>query len=134
MLKTFALLLCLLFTPLYAFAQTQADLPGLIQKLADKSRSTQSEAIDALTATGDPLVIAPLDALLNGNLYTRKSDGTIWITTETATGFDLKHPLTGASDGSATPEELTKANITNAIRTRLRGALGGMTLLGSDPK
>jgi urea transport system permease protein len=133
-LKKYALLLCLLITPLHAYAQTQADLPALIQKLADKSRSTQSEAIDALTATGDVAVIAPLDALLNGNLYARKSDGTIWITTLTATGFDLKHPLTGASGGSVTPEEMTKANITNAIRTRLRGALGGMTLLGPDPK
>ncbi len=133
-LKNFILLLCLVFTPLHAFAQAQADIPALIQKLADKSRSAQSEAIDALTATGDVAVIAPLDALLNGNLYALKSDGTIWITTQTATGFDLKHPLTGAAGGSVTPEEMTKANITNAIRTRLRGALGGMTLLGPDPK
>ncbi len=134
MLNFFSLLLCLLFAPLHAFAQAQADLPALIQKLADKSRSIQSEAIDALTATGNPNVIAPLDALLNGNLYARKSDGSIWITTETPTGFGLKHPLTGAAGGSAAPEELTKANITNAIRTRLRGALGGMSLLGPDPK
>ena len=133
LLKKIALLLCLLFTPLHAFAQAQADIPALILKLADKSRSTQSEAIDALTAAGDPVVIAPLEALLNGNLYARKSDGSIWITTESTTGFDLKHPLTGAAGGSATPEEMTKANITNAIRTRLRGALGGMTLLGPDP-
>ncbi len=134
LLKNFILVLCLLLAPLPAFAQQQADIPALIQKLADKSRSTQSEAIDALTATGDPVVIAPLEALLNGNLYMRKSDGSIWITTQTPTGFDLKHPLTGAAGGSVTPEEMSKANITNAIRTRLRGALGGMTLLGPDPK
>ena len=131
MLKNFLVLIFLLMISPPAVAQ--ADLPALIQKLADKSRSTQSEAIDALTATGDVAVIAPLEALLNGNLYSRKSDGTIWITSETATGFDLKHPLTGASGGSVTPEEMTKANITNSIRTRLRGALGGMTLLGPDP-
>ncbi|MEQ1889801.1 MAG: urea ABC transporter permease subunit UrtB [Alphaproteobacteria bacterium] len=134
MLKNFAVLVCLLFLPLSAFAQTQADLPGLIQKLADKSRSAQSGAIDALTASGDAAVIAPLDALLNGNLYARKSDGTVWIVAETPTGFDLRDPLTGAAGGSVTAEEMSKANITNAIRTRLRGALGGMSLLGPDPK
>lgn len=131
MLKFFFILISLAFTPLNAFAQA-ADLPALVLQLADKSRAKQSEAIDALTASGDPVVLAPLEALLNGNLYTRKSDGTIWITTETATGFDLKHPLTGAEGGSAASEEMTKANITNAIRTRLRGALGGMSLLGPD--
>lgn len=133
MLKYFFILISLAFTPLNAFAQA-ADLPALVLQLADKSRAKQSEAIDALTASGDPVVLAPLEALLNGNLYTRKSDGTIWITTESATGFDLKHPLTGAEGGSAASEEMTKANITNAIRTRLRGALGGMSLLGPDAK
>lgn len=133
-LKIYALLLCILFMPLHAFAQTQADMLGLIHQLTDKSRSTQAEAVDALTATGDPVVIAPLDALLNGNLYTRKSDGSVWITTATATGFDLRDPLTGADGGSVAAGEMSKAKITNAIRTRLRGSIGRMSLLGPDPE
>ena len=133
MLKKIIFILCLILYPAGAIAQEQADLAALVQKLADKSRSTQSEAIDALAATGDPAAIAPLEALLNGRLYTRKSDDSVWIVTEIAAGYALVHPLSGESGGSAAPDEMSKANITNSLRTKLRGALGSMTLLSPDP-
>ncbi|MFZ5912639.1 MAG: urea ABC transporter permease subunit UrtB [Pseudomonadota bacterium] len=133
MLKNIFFILCLMIYPIGANAQTQADLASLVQQLADKSRSTQGEAIDALAATGEASAIAPLEALLNGRLYTRKSDDSVWIVTESATGYELIHPLSGESAGSAASDEMSKANITNSLRTKLRGALGSMTLLSPDP-
>src|SRR5690349_16937218 len=56
-------------------------------------------AIAALATTGDQRVVPILQALVDGTLYTRKSDGKVVLTAKASGGLDLKDPLAGTDLG-----------------------------------
>ena len=110
-----------------------ADLPALVAALADGKFDDREKAIAALAATGDPAVVPALNALAEGDLYVRKSDGAVVIAHK-ASGRDYQagDPLTGADLGTVNKRELDKIKVNNGLRRTIRTALAGLTLMNPD--
>ncbi len=113
-------------------AQSQ-DLHPLIKALGQGSYSDTEKQINALTATGDPAAAPALEALANGDLYVRKSDGEVFIAKKAGDGYALTDPLTKADAGKAGSAEIDKIKVNNKLRGVLRSALGTLTLLSPNP-
>jgi urea transport system permease protein len=111
--------------------------PGIeadIAALAAGSFSDKAAAVERLAATGDPRVVPSLEALLEGDLYTRKSDGKVVIGETRGKVVALSDPLTLAEVEQAPKGSVKKIRINNMLRGAVRAALGGLTLLGPDPQ
>lgn len=100
--------------PLHAEQQsailTQA-APLFQEASFDKTR----EAVDLLAASGDAEAVPYLQALLDGQLYQHKEQGTLVI----------------AKDGN-TGDELRKIPTNNSLRKYVRGAIGQLSLSHPD--
>ena len=115
----------------------QAEAATLNETLAGLSGAKSFPQIEAvvreLGASGDPAVGRALDALSEGNLYIRKSDGAVFIITEDAEALSLFDPLTGEAAGTAAKPEMTKIRVNNSLRRVIREVAGGLTLGADDP-
>ncbi len=135
LLKSFLVLLCLLSG--YsgsAFAQsTPETFRPLINELAKGKYKETEQQIGALVATGDPAVAPALEALGAGNLYFKKSDGSVFIAEKDGKSFNLTDPLTLEAAGAAGKREVKKIKVNNKLRRVIRAALGSLTLMAPDP-
>ncbi len=124
--------MAVVFSTLAARAD-EASVRAAISKFAEGNGYASIEsAIDALSATGDPLATNSLNALNDGLLVLRKDDGQIFIT-DTA-GAKLIDPVTGETVGDTAGATIEKLKIKNSIRRKIATALSGMTLLAKDRK
>ncbi|MDS4010297.1 MAG: urea ABC transporter permease subunit UrtB [Defluviicoccus sp.] len=110
-----------------------ADLDALVQDLGAGGFAQKQKAIDGLAATGDPAAVRSLEAMLDGKLYRRLSDGRVAIGAPSGQVIRLSDPLTGADLGDAAPADVDRVTINNRLRAGLRAALGGLTLLSPEP-
>ena len=122
---------CLLIAVPPAMAQT-ADLPALVNALGQGGFPEREKAIDALVATSDVHVPAILQALSDGNLYTRKSDALVVLATKAGDAYALKDPVNGSALGTATSDDIEKIKVNNGLRGKIRTEIGEMTLLSTD--
>jgi urea transport system permease protein len=129
-LTLIAFLLAVAFAPLPALAQD--DLAAEINALGPGSFADRTKAIDVLVATADERVPPVLQALSDGNLYIRQSDGKVVIATKAADGLQLTDPVDGADLGALPASELEKIKTNNGLRGRIRTAIGKLTLLSPD--
>ncbi len=120
----------LLVTP-HAFAQSTATT-ALVDALGPGSFTQHEAAMTALLATGDPRVAPILQALGDGNLYVRKSDSKVVIGTKAGDGFALKDPLDQTDLGTAASSDIDKIKVNNALRGKIRTAIGQLTLMSPD--
>jgi urea transport system permease protein len=120
-------MLCLLGEPAAA-----ADLTPLVNALGQGDFKAREAAIQALAETGDPLVVAPLEALGQGDLYVRRADRSVVIAKSSGDVYLLRNPLSGADEGQAQKAEIEKIKINNALRRTLASVMGGLTLFSSD--
>lgn len=121
-----------LFAPV-AIAQ-EPDLQAIVQKLATSKNFNQTKAIVAeLTATGDASVAGVLNALSDGAVYFRKSDGQVFVVPGRGNTLELFDPLTREAAGEAGKRELKKVRVNNSLRRSIRDAIGGLTLASEDP-
>ena len=125
------LFLLVLAVPTTLHAQN-ADLAGGIRALGEGGFNDRTKAIDALTATGDPVVAPALQALSDGDLYTMP-DGKVVIGKPGGNGLLLTDPLTGETVGDVASRAVDKVKVNNRLRRQLRSALGGLTLKSPDP-
>jgi urea transport system permease protein len=125
------LIAALAFAVPHAAAQTP-DLPALVDALGQGSFPEREAAINALVATGDERVPPILQALADGNLYTRKSDAKVVLAAKAGSGFALANPLDGADLGPAVKADIDKIKVNNGLRGKIRTAIGQMTLLSPD--
>jgi len=109
-----------------------ADLRPLVNALGAGGYNETDAAIQELARTGDPAVAGILEALGAGNLYTRKSDGEVFIASRASGGFALTDPLTGASAGEAASGAVERIRVNNRLRRTIRTAYGALTLLSPD--
>ena len=130
-----AIFALLALIPLALSAQAEAaTLQETLAKLADAKGFPQIEAVvRELGASGDPSVGQALDALSEGNLYIRKSDGAVLMIKEDAEPLSLFDPLTGDEAGTAAKGEVTKICVNNSLRRVIREVGGGLTLAADDP-
>lgn len=112
----------------------QADgFQDAVQALNAKSNKAKAKAIDALAATGDERAVPVLSALLNGTLFYRKADSLVFLAKKSGEVYVLTDPATDREAGEARGSEAKKIRINNKLRGQLKGVLGAMTLMSTDP-
>ncbi|MBG6207083.1 urea transport system permease protein [Labrenzia sp. EL_126] len=134
-LKSIFVLFCLvagLVSPALAQSDTES-LRSLVDALAKGKYAETEHQIGALVATGDPAVAPALQALGAGDLYSRKSDGQVFIAEKDGKRFTLTDPLTLEVEGDAGKREIKKIKVNNKLRRVIRSALGSLTLMAADP-
>ena len=100
--------------------------------LADKK--TRNEALDRLTASVAPRARVWLDALLEGELYIRKSDSLPVVAIRSGKEYLLTDAATGSEVGTVSKSAIKKIKINNAIRGQLRSAIAALALRDADPQ
>ncbi|MDZ5699731.1 urea ABC transporter permease subunit UrtB [Chelativorans sp. M5D2P16] len=124
-----ALVLVITAAPV-AFAQ---DIEALVQALPEGGYSDREKVIFDLAATGDDRVAGLLEALGEGNVHVRKSDGRVVVARKAGDGYALADPLTGEDIGTAASSELDKVRVNNRLRRAIGSAIGQLTLMSPKP-
>ncbi len=114
------------------WVRAEEGLRDLVNALGEAKLSNMDEHIEALAKTGDPKVVPILEALGEGNLYARKVDGQVFLTTGSGSKLALTDPVSGESAGEAPKAGLQKVKVNNSVRRAVRTALGSLTLLSQD--
>ncbi|KSV77216.1 urea ABC transporter permease subunit UrtB [Ensifer sp. ENS07] len=124
--------LCLVISAHVVGSRAAEDLGPLIDQLGSAKLSEMDDHITALAKTGDAKVIPVLEALGEGELYQRKSDGRVFLVKAQGADLLLVDPVTGADAGAAPKAAMQKVKVNNAVRRAVRSALGGLTLFSDD--
>jgi len=118
---------------------------GMLAQFPDASYADKRALIRQLTALRDPRVHAVLEALLDGNLYVRSSDGRVLIAKpqndatpqgpgeENSSQLRTVDPQSGAPAGTAAADDLAPIGVNNQLRKELRIALAQYDLSSPDP-
>ena len=133
-LKACLLVAGLLTAPMLAVCQSaqKQDMAQVLQQLPSASFVDKQSLVNQLTALHDPQVRQVLKALLDGNLYSRSSDGRVFITEADGDQLKLTDPISGAAAGAAPSDSLTKITANNSLRKSLRVALAQFDLSSPD--
>jgi urea transport system permease protein len=111
-----------------------ADLRELVNSLGQGGYSETEAQIGAIAATGDPAAAPVLKALEAGEVYSRKSDGTVFVTEKTGRTYKLIDPITGeVVEEDVSSRAIEKVRVNNRLRRTIRSALGALTLMSPDP-
>jgi len=113
-------------------AAAQNDLRPLIDALAIGGYDETEVQIGALAATGDPAAVPALEALAEGDIYARKSDGAVFIAASADGGYQLTDPLTGEDIGVLARGAVERVRVNNRLRRAIRAAIGALTLMSPD--
>ena len=125
-------LVCLLTASAGARAQ---DFDTALASLAGKASFAQkAEAIETIAASGHERSTLLLEALLEGQLFYRKSDKRVVLAEKDGKGYLVTDALTGEELGSEKKRAVKKIGVNNALRGNLRGALAGLALGHPDPE
>ncbi|WP_420839852.1 urea ABC transporter permease subunit UrtB [Allorhizobium sonneratiae] len=109
--------------------QSPAESPAqLIAALAKASFPEAAKIVDQLGQTGDIRLVPVLEALGNGDLYSRKSDGAVFIVKSKGAKLTLLDPITGKPAGEEAKATMERIRINNSVRRAIRSAEGGLTL------
>ena len=108
------------------------DLRAMVDALGSGSFQESQKQVEALARTGDPLIVPALEALAEGDLYRRKSDGAVFIAKTAGASLRLVDALTGEAAGEEAKAALEKIKVNNGLRRSIRAALGGLTLMSPD--
>lgn len=111
-----------------------ADLRSLIDGLAGNDYKKTEAQISAIAATGDPAAVPVLEALDDGKVYVRKSDGAVFITEKVGRNFTLIDPLTGETLDEVPKSAVKKVRVNNRLRRAIRSVVSGLTLMSPDPR
>jgi len=118
-----------------ATAQGSSETQGLtelLQQLPSAGFSDKQALISQLAQYHDPRVRPILTGLLEGNLYSRTSDGRVFLTEADGGNFKLTDPVTGAPAGAAPSDEFSKVTVNNSLRKALRVSLAQYDLTSPD--
>jgi len=108
----------------------EAELRATIAKFAEAKKFKETEAvIEEIAALGDPAAAPALNALSDGELQVRDSDGAVFI----VRGGELLDPVTLESAGATADSDLSKVKIKNSIRRQIADAVSGLTLRARNP-
>ena len=113
-----------------ARAQT---LEELIAQLPEGSFSDRADVVAAIGATGDDRAATVLEALQEGDLQARKSDGKVVRVTGRGSSAEAFDPLTGESLGPVAARSTDAVRVNNALRRAVRSAVATLTLMHDDP-
>ncbi len=110
----------------------QSSLQTAITNLKQGSMAEREQAINQLAENGSAS-LAILQALLDGQLFTLKTDMTLVIGVDNNQGYDVRDALTGTALGAMDRGAVNKINLTNKLRVSLRRTIGQLQLTVEDP-
>jgi len=118
----------------WAFAAGAAEpsLDPAFQKLRSTDFTEKAAGVALLEQSQHPRTLIILQALLNGDLYKRKSDQRIVIGTETDDDYAIADAATGKALGKIGKRKMRKITIDNQIRGRLRETIARLSLSNPD--
>ena len=111
---------------------TQPLFMTAITNLKHGSMTEREQAINQLAENGGASLVI-LQALLDGQLFTLKTDMTLVIGVDNNQGYDVRDALTGESLGAMDRSTVNKINLTNKLRVSLRRTIGQLQLTVEDP-
>jgi urea transport system permease protein len=112
-------------------AAQATDFVGILSQLPNAGLSDKQQLLEQLIASHHASTQAVLKALLDEHLYSRDSDGKVFITEEVDTGLRLTDPETLTETGTEPADGFSKVGTNNALRKFLRGAIAQFRL--DDP-
>jgi urea transport system permease protein len=101
--------------------------------LKDATMSARENAILQLADSKHERSIIVLRALLDGKLFTLKTDTQLVIGEDNHHGYDLVDAVSGSPLNSVAREAVSKLNLTNTLRASLRKTIGQLELNAADP-
>lgn len=126
------LCLSVLLTCIATLAAAQ-DFDTLVTGLPNGSYDERSVIVSQIGASGDPRAVSVLQALVDGNLHTLKSDDSVVIIHQVNKEDFAADALTGADRGKVERRGSSKIAVNNSLRRSIRAALGILTLSNPDP-
>ena len=116
-----------------AFASTVRAGPyeDALARFAAGSFDATSEGINGVTASGNPLAQAVIEALQEGRLFFSAQAGKVFFRDKASMLFDAE---TGAPVSAGAPTDLAPVRINNRLRREIEAALGALTLMAPDPE
>ncbi len=127
-------LLALILAATVSAPADEAELRAVIAKFAEAKKFSQTEAvIEELQSLGDTDAVPTLNALSEGLLQVRESDGAVFIIKGDGAAVDLLDPVTREAAGTAPGAELRKVKVKNSIRRQIADVVSGLTLRAKNP-
>jgi urea transport system permease protein len=123
---------CLMVTMLATDLSAADHLRPMVDALGGGNFQENQKQVEALAKTGDPKIVPALEALAEGDLYRRKTDGTVFIVKSAGANLKLVDALTGETAGEGAKAAFEKIKVNNGLRRTIRAALGGLTLMSPD--
>ena len=118
--------------PLPALAESQADFESALELLSERSYDTKSEAVRKIVSSGHEQARAVLNAMLGGDLYTRKKEKDLVIAVKEGAEYRMTAVVTCEDLGLVKKRSMKKVSINNQLRGQLRGALALLNLDNPD--
>ena len=115
-----------------ALADPQAKFESALELLSERSYDTKSEAVRKIVSSGHKNARAVLNAMLGGDLYTRKKEKDLVIAVKEGAEYRITAVVTGEDLGLVKKRSLKKVSINNQLRGQLRGALALLNLDNPD--
>lgn len=109
-----------------------ADFAAAVNGLKADSFADKAKAITVLTAMGDARAVPVFQALADGRLFTRRSDGALMIGNASGNDVAITSATTGEASGIVAPAELNALFVNNNLRNVLREAVGRLGLSSAD--
>lgn len=109
------------------------EFASLSTDLAKSGYSQKSRIIDDLAALNDERTLYVLKAMLDGNLYTQKSDKSVVIGRDTDAGVEITDIQTNQVVDVVGIRALEKVRINNSVRGKLRTVIASLQLSAKNP-
>ena len=114
-------------------ADDDAEFRTRVQAVNVKDFRGKQKAVEQLLAVEHPRTLAVVQALLDGNLYYRKSDKQVFIVEQTEDGYRLVDPLSGSETEILAKRKIKKIGINNKLRKLLKNGIARLSLQNPDP-
>src|SRR3954471_8822922 len=111
-----------------AFSANAQGYDAALAGFTKDSFNDTDSAISAVAASGSPLALTVIEALQDGRLL-YGADGKVFIKEKSGTVLDA---ATGQPAASA-PADAKTVRLNNRLRRSVEAALGGLTLMSTDP-
>lgn len=131
-IQLFLVSVCLIVSFLATGLRAEDVTPEMINELSKGSYDQTEKTINKLAATGDTAIVPALEALSEGDLYARKSDGQVYIVKKAGKDYKLTDPLSGDVVGEEAKRNFEKIKVKNSLRRLIRSVVGSLTLQSKD--
>ena len=130
-----AFFLLLFSFPLHSEDNSTAQKPlfDTLHNLQQGSIKEREKAIEQLSEIQNERILPILRALLDGKLFTLKSDNQFIIGEDNHDGYDIADAVSGIKLQSISHSDATKISLTNTLRASLRKTIGQLELNVHDP-